>query len=191
VAPGSQKMEASNKRRDIVEKALELFGKHGARRVTIEELCLKAGVSKMTFYKYFKNKKDLIRGIKKDLMEEGFARFDEISALDIPYADKIQLMTRWKVEFAARIGAEFIREMVSIDDFLEESKRRFLANIAAGQARGELRPDISPEVLWLVVEKLQELTRDGDWKKACDDYGRYQEQVRNLVFFGLLSRESD
>jgi len=29
----------------------------------------------------------------------GFARFDEINAMDIPYPDKIELMTRWRIEF--------------------------------------------------------------------------------------------
>lgn len=181
-------MRDSRKKQDILLTARKLFSLHGARRVTIEELCRKAGVSKMTFYKYFSNKNDLVKTIKANLMEEGFGKFDEIAALKVPYPEKIQLMTRWKVEFASKIGADFIREMVSIDDFVEEAKKRFLANIASAQEEGEIREDIDPELIWIVVDKLNELTRDGSWKKVCDDYGRYQEQIRNLVFFGLLTR---
>ncbi|MDH5400751.1 MAG: TetR/AcrR family transcriptional regulator, partial [Cyclobacteriaceae bacterium] len=40
----------------IFETAKELFWKYGIRRVTIEEICKEAGVSKMTFYKFFPNK---------------------------------------------------------------------------------------------------------------------------------------
>lgn len=159
--------------------------------MTVEEICRTAGIAKMTFYKYFNNKIDLIRTIKADLMEEGFSKFDEISALKIPYPEKIQRMTTWKVEFFARIGVEFIQELGSIDDFLDEVKRRFLKNVAAAQDEGEIRKDIDPALLWLVVDKLNELTRDGSWRKVCDDYGRYQEQMRNLLFFGLLTRKGE
>ena len=122
-------------------------------------------------------------------MEEGFREFDKISELDMPYPEKIQLMTKWKVELSTRIGVDFIREMISIDDTVEEIKKRFLGNITAAQAEGEIRQDIDPEFLWMVVEKLNELTRDGSWKRVCADYGQYQTQMRNLIFFGLLTRK--
>ena len=41
----------------ILTKGKELFWKYGIKRVAIEEICKQAHVSKMTFYKYFKNKK--------------------------------------------------------------------------------------------------------------------------------------
>ncbi len=43
----------------IVEIASELFRKYGVKRVTVEEICTTAQISKMTFYKYFANKKEL------------------------------------------------------------------------------------------------------------------------------------
>ena len=46
----------SAKLQAILDAAKSLFWKHGIRRVTIEEICEVAGVSKMTYYKYFSNK---------------------------------------------------------------------------------------------------------------------------------------
>jgi len=75
-------------------------------------------------------------------------------------------MTRWKVEFGARINAEFIREMVSIDDVVANVKRRFLNNLVDARNNGEIRDDIDPEFLWLVTDKLSELVEEGAWKEV-------------------------
>ncbi|WP_372931944.1 TetR/AcrR family transcriptional regulator, partial [Mariniphaga sediminis] len=53
----------SKKYLEIMKTARELFWKHGFRRVTIQEICEKAGVSKMTFYKHFPNKIDLAKTV--------------------------------------------------------------------------------------------------------------------------------
>ena len=44
---------------DIMSTGKDLFWKYGIRRVTVEEICEKSNVSKMTFYKYFPNKETL------------------------------------------------------------------------------------------------------------------------------------
>jgi AcrR family transcriptional regulator len=187
----AQTTRRSKKREQILSTAEELFSRFGSKRVTVEELCRKADVSKMTFYKYFPNKVALVRAIKDQWVEEGFNKFDEINSMDIPFPEKIHLMTRWKVEFASRINANFIRELVSIDDVIEQSKRRFLQNIIRAQENGEIRPDIHPEFVWLVTEKLQELVKEDTWKTVFSDFGQFQEQLRNLIFFGLLTRAPD
>ena len=187
----AQKTKRSRKREQILSTAEQLFSRLGSRRVTVEEICREAGVSKMTFYKYFPNKVGLVRTIRDQWVEEGFRRFDEINAMDIPFPEKINLMTRWKVEFASRVNARFIRELVSIDDVMEQSKGRFLQNLNRAQENGEIRPDIDLEFVWLVMEKLQEMMKEETWKAVFSDFGQFQEQLRNLIFFGLLSRAPD
>ena len=187
----TQKMGRSQKRKQIIGTAEQLFSRFGSKRVTVEEICREADVSKMTFYKYFPNKVGLVRTIKEQWVAEGFKKFDEINAMDIPFSEKINLMTRWKVEFASRVNARFIRELVSIDDVMEKSKGRFLQNISRAQEDGEIRPDIDLEFLWLVMEKLQEMMKEETWKAVFSDFGQFQEQLRNLIFFGLLSRAPD
>jgi AcrR family transcriptional regulator len=49
----------NKKFQSTVNKAKELFWKYGIKKVSIEEICAEAPVSKMTFYKFFKNKNDL------------------------------------------------------------------------------------------------------------------------------------
>lgn len=187
----ASKARPSKKRQEIIETAEHLFSRFGAKRVTIEELCREAGVSKMTFYKHFANKVALVRDIRDRWVDEGFAKFDEINALDIPFPEKIDRMTHWKVAWGARINAHFIRELISNDDILVEFKRRYLANIVSAQDQGEIRSDIDPEFLWLVIEKLNELFKDGSWKQVFSKPEEYQRQLRTLLWHGLLTRKED
>ena len=60
----------SKKQQQIIETAEELFFRHGIKRVTVEEICQKASVSKMTFYKYFANKNDLAEHIILRIFEQ-------------------------------------------------------------------------------------------------------------------------
>lgn len=179
---------ASKKHDQIVLTAERLFTRHGARRVSVEELCKRADVSKMTFYKYFRNKGDLIRFIAEKWTDEGFRKFDEINALDLPFPEKIQLMTRWKVEFSSRISADFIKEIMSLDGIVEKVRQKFIKNIIEAQKKGEIRKDIRPELLLLISDKMNEIIQEDLWKAVFSNMGEFQEQLRTLLFFGLLSR---
>jgi AcrR family transcriptional regulator len=181
-------MKDSKKRKQIIETAKALFMQYGLKRVTIEEICRKAEVSKATCYKYFKNKTELAIFIRDELVKTGFAAFDDIRALDIPFTEKVNHMTQWHMTFFSQISSDFIREIVSIEDVEDEFKKRFLQNIQDAQQNGEIRPELNLELIYLVGQKLQEITRSGDWKKIFNDYGQYVEQVRTILFFGLLTR---
>jgi AcrR family transcriptional regulator len=178
-----------DRRSRILETAERLFSRFGSKRVTVEELCREAGVSKPTFYKHFRNKVELVETIRDAWVEEGFSRFDEINALDVSFPEKIDLMTRWKAKFASRVNAGFIRELVSTDDAQQRFKRGYLGNVRKAQEKGEVRDDIDPEFLWMVIEKLGELFTDGSWRKVSPDVGAYQTQLRTLLWYGLLARE--
>jgi AcrR family transcriptional regulator len=172
----------------IVSTAKELFMKHGVRRITINEICQKAGVSKVTFYRYFTNKQELAMLIRDSLMQEGFSRFDEISGREIRFAEKIDLMTEWRREFFSGMSADFIEDVFSMEDMKEKFRDRLLHVIRSAQQKGDIRKEISPELVWLVTEKMNELVTEGQWKSAVKDYGEYQGQMRLMFYHGLLTK---
>ncbi|MCJ7802330.1 MAG: TetR/AcrR family transcriptional regulator, partial [Candidatus Marinimicrobia bacterium] len=61
----------SPKFKQIVETANDLFMRFGVKRITIEEICKTAKVSKMTFYKFFKNKIELAEYIIFSIINTG------------------------------------------------------------------------------------------------------------------------
>lgn len=181
----------SKKRDQIIETARRLFSKHGARRVTVEELCREASVSKVTFYRYFTNKIALLETIRDAIADETFAAFDAIDALDIPYPEKIDRMTAWKAAQARRMDLSYIQELVSTDELHAEVHRRFLANLRGAQAAGEIRADIDLEFHWLVLGKCAELFQEGTWQQVLPDAATFSRQLRTLLWYGLLTRPDE
>jgi AcrR family transcriptional regulator len=181
-------MARERKQNTIRKTAEELFSRYGTGRVTVQEICRTAGVSKVTFYKYFRNKDDLVRRIREDLLREGFAKNDDLSGQDISLPEKVELMTRWRREHFADLNDEFRRELFSGTEATAEVKKHFLANMTEARDKGEIRPDLSLDFLWLVTETLSGLVTDGSWKKVCSDYKDFQTQMRTLFFQGLLTR---
>ncbi len=178
----------SEKYISLLETAKTLFFRHGIRRVTVEEICAESKVSKVTFYKYFKDKDDLIRVIREELTLIGFARLDEINALTLSYPEKVERMTAWRVQFFASMKGDFIKEIIDIKSVSEEIKRRYLTNIRKAQEEGEIDPTLSPELIWLVTEKFNEIVKEGKWENFLSDHTEAQSQLRQMYFYGLLKR---
>jgi AcrR family transcriptional regulator len=63
----------------IVAAALALYLAHGIKKTTIEDVSDKCGVTRATVYRYFKDKKDLVRAgfmLMVDLTQEAIADLD-------------------------------------------------------------------------------------------------------------------
>lgn len=66
--------EKENKKKRILKAALNLYGKNGFEKTTVEDITLKANVGKGTFYSFFEKKEDVLiyflnKEIKKSLEE--------------------------------------------------------------------------------------------------------------------------
>ena len=107
--------------------------------------------------------------------------------MNISYPEKIRLMSRWRVELLSKMNNEFIKEVISKEEIAEESKKRFMKNVATAQKKGEIKPEISPDLIWLITDKLHEISTEGKCHTIFSDYGKYQDQVREIIFFGLLT----
>ena len=179
----------SKKQQQLVITAENLFKKHGIKRVTIEEICQKAGVSKMTFYKYFDNKMGLVKHIWENWIEEGFSKLDEINAMDIPFPEKIERMFEWKRTFTSKVSIEFIGDFLQIEGGIEKVRKRFFDFIIESQKKGDIRPEIRPEFLMAVLDKLYELARDENLIKKYPHFMDFNRELKDFLWYGLLPRE--
>jgi len=181
----------------IVETAEILFKRFGIKRVTVEEICRKANVSKMTFYKYFSNKIELVKYIWNEWYDMAFGRYDEINAMNIPVTEKLPLMIQWKMELISDMSEEFIEEYFHVDpelekfiqDYLQKSLRRFMDYIICWQKNGDIRPEIRPEFLIAVIDKLQELFGDENLKKLYTSNTEFIHELHKLFFYGIVPRD--
>ena len=180
--------ENPKKQRKIIETAEALFLRHGIKRVTVEEICRKAGASKMTFYKYFKNKIDLVKHIWKGWMQEARTKLKKLNEIDIPFAEKIEEMFAWKTELLSKMSMEFVEEFLTINMGVEETKQWFLEFISEAQERGDVRAEIKTELLMAVIDKLYELSQDENLIRKYSSIIEFNRELKDFFWFGIYGR---
>ena len=189
-------MELDQKRDKIFTAAQTLFFKHGVRRVSIEEICREADVSKMTFYKHFKDKNDLIRAILHRLFEEGNARHRSVMDSEAPFPEKIQSIIRLKLEQSEAVGNDFVKDLhrssdpdivPMMEDMMRRNRDAWMSDFADAQRRGHIRLEIRPEFILYFIDRMMEMFVD---EKLQEHYGSRRElllEMMNFFFYGILA----
>jgi uncharacterized protein YnzC (UPF0291/DUF896 family) len=121
-------------------------------------------------------------------METGFSKFDEINSLPLSYPEKVELMTAWRIEFFSSMKNEFIKEVIDIENVASEIKQRYMLNIKQAQQNGEIDPNLSAELIWLVTEKFNEIVKEGKWEDYLTNHTETQAQLRQMYFYGIIKR---
>ena len=76
-------MKPTKSKKLILKAAKKLFFESGLNKVTIEEICAESSVSKMTFYRNFKNKEEIARSILESVFEESNTQYKSIMDQEI------------------------------------------------------------------------------------------------------------
>lgn len=190
--------QKNRKYSEIISKARDLFWKHGFKRVSVEEICRDANVSKMTYYKHFPNKIELAKIIFNDIVEEGEIRFRAIMQSDQSPAVKVKEILSMKSEKTNGISPEFMQDFYTGGDpeltgFVEKRTRQawdtLRSDYTKAQEDGIFRKDLNPELLIKVQYKLAELMDD---ESITSMYSSRQELIMefaNLIVYGIAQHE--
>jgi len=185
------------KRAQLIETGRRLFWKFGFRRVSVDEICRDANVSKMTFYRYFENKTELAKIIFSAEVRKGIERFNGIMAAEISPADKLKAIITLKAEGTHDISREFLTDFYKSNDtglktFVEEVTAEAWKEIIEGfrmaQNKGWFRKDFKPEFLIYVSQHLIPLLTDEKLLKLYDSPGDMMLEVVNFFTYGIAPR---
>lgn len=184
-------MNKNQKYISLITTSRELFWKHGVKRVSVQEVCEKAGVSKVTFYKYFKNKTELAKQVFLNEIEQGLEKFNRLIDEDLPVEKKLEKMILLKAEGTDSISQEFMQDFYlgtepELQQFVEATTRDawegVLGNWKKAQQNGLFRDDLKAEFLMSVALQMVELMRD---EKMAALYESPQEMVMEITRFML------
>jgi len=180
----------------MVDAARGLFLRHGIRRITVEEICREARVSKRTFYKQFRNRDDVALQVLRELFAESRSRLEETLAADTALEEKAREIIAVKSGLAAESDVEFYREIMNADSEPGRFARRMQcewdervrAFYLEAQARGEIRADIDVDFLLRVLVRARDLAEDPELLRIEPNFSRLVESVMKLFFYGILPR---
>ncbi|MBN2213926.1 MAG: TetR/AcrR family transcriptional regulator [Bacteroidales bacterium] len=183
----------------LVNTADMMFWKFGIRRITIDELCLEANISKMTFYKFFENKIELAKYILEKKMDEGIIKYRQIMDTDIPFTKKIAMSVKLKMEQTENLSQEFLTDVyrnpdTELFEFFESRKNDFLNEIlndySKAQKSGHLRKNLKPEFILYFLNHMFEMAKDEELYKHYDNAQELIMELTNFFFYGIMTEKN-
>jgi len=187
------------KYRDILTTARDLFWKHGFKRVSVEEICQKANVSKMTYYKYFPNKIALAKTVFNRVVEDGEKQFRKIMKEDTSAAEKLEKILLLKMEGTNSISPEFLQDFYTgsepeLKAFVEERTKRswdlLINDFRKAQEAGIFRKDFKPELMLRIQNILIGLFEDEDLTAMFETRQELIMEFVNLMIYGIAPRNN-
>lgn len=188
----------NDKHVDIVNGAKKLFWKYGLKRVTINEICENADVSRGTFYKYFDNKEQLALLIIQQVIDLSIKEYQDIMALDIKFSKKMERIIQMKLRGAEQMSKEFINDLYGGDfpelkDFMElktkESVDLIISDFREAQWNGMIRKDIKIGFIMYFINKMREILIDPQFENLYENTQEMIGELTKFFFYGIIEKD--
>jgi AcrR family transcriptional regulator len=173
-------IERISPRERILSAACELFYRHGIRAVGVDTVAEAAATNKMTLYRHFSSKDELVSGYLQRLAEKAKASWDRLEA-DYPGEPSAQLRA-WLKDMAAHVasgderGCPLANAAVELPEkdhparrvieAFKTAQRERLVQLCAAAALAE--PEMLADELFLLLEGAR-VTAQSMGRKGLDD----------------------
>lgn len=179
----------------ILCAAKGLFWKYGITKVTIEEIAKEAGLSKMTIYRYFKDKKTIASRLMCNLIEDSNSQYTYISNNSSSFKDLLISIIELKRRFIVDMSEDFMRDFISYNDpdfnillnnFQNDTWALFLKDFEKAKLKGEVRQDVKPEFLFYMINDIRIKTQDPTLLKMFDSVQNLVITLMEQLFYGII-----
>jgi AcrR family transcriptional regulator len=192
-------VDKAERRQQILEKARDVFAKHGYHAAKIDDIVAAAGIARGTFYLYFEDK----RAIFEEIVDRTFARLGmSIVRVDTEnpnrsVADQIRENIRaivhalledpatTKILLSDAVGLDpaFDRKLIS---FYEETGKLLESSLADGQARGIVAPGDARMYAIMTLGAMKEIMYQVTMRGLAYPEDRIVEEIYGFLCAGYL-----
>jgi AcrR family transcriptional regulator len=182
----------------ILRKAEELFLNYSFSRVTVDEIVRSLGMSKKTLYRYFPNKKAVIRAVVQMNQTELINNIDNlIQNKDMDYMERLKQIFKVLSLFFSKIRGSIIEDLKnhlpdiwkSINEIKRTVSRNWIRKILIeGSEKGFFRQDINPELIISIYFYLVEgyFTEKNPLEDSFSIKDRF-EAIFKILYSGILT----
>ena len=178
----------------------KLFFKFGYRRVTIKDICEGASLSKMTFYRYFKNKEEVAKIVLKNIIDESNKKFESIMESDNLFINKIENLILLNESFIDRIGIDFLNDIISLKSNIFKSlidkqsvyeEKKIEEYFKKAQKAWELNKKTPISFFIYMLKDVQEKLQDEKLKRLYNNEKDLMKDLTNYYFFGIAPKNKE
>lgn len=186
------------KQKRILQAAQDLFGRHGFKRVAIDEIAKKAGVSKGTVYNFAESKDELYFRVVEEELAEWVAEAERRMDFTKP-ADEL-LLSSGLYSFEYLDNKPTLRQLL-VDDLdysmtvwvrkLDHIRKRCSGNsvkiLELGIRQGKFRPDLDVENTALVLQDILIQALVLKYRRGVSEALVWASTAMDLILRGLKS----
>ncbi len=189
----------NDKKKAIMQTALELFDQYGFDRVTVTEIAEKAHVSKVSIYNFFESKDNLRRILIKDMLDESLEKIKELIEGEGNFVDKIEQYIQVRTWYYGKYSLQFFFEAIEsdpdlrqyFDDFNTSNKRLVMKFIEKGKRCGVFTQDASEATIEICIDMIQTyLFHNKEFRNRVERNPELAREI-NMMFLDGLIRGKD
>jgi len=185
----------NDKKKAIMQTALELFDQYGFDKVTVTEIANKAHVSKVSIYNFFESKDNLRRIIVKIMLDESLKKLTALVEEEGNFIDKIEEYIQIRTWYYGKYSLQFFFHAVEsdpelrqyFDDFNAYNKRLVMEFIDKGKKSGIFTPDASDSAIEICIDMIQTyLVHNKEIRNRFEHNPGLAREVNMLFLDGLI-----
>lgn len=182
----------------LLDVARRLFWRYGLKKVSVQEICIEADISKMTFYRYFENKIELAKAVFERETFISLKKFRDIIQEKCAPGDKIVKIIAMKRERAEGISKDFLKDFYASDamglkTYIEEKTKaawnEMLGEFKQAQLEGCFRRDLNPEFLFYFSQLAGEMLDDDRLTKLFQSRQDLLAEFSNFFAYGVSPKQ--
>jgi AcrR family transcriptional regulator len=186
------------KKENIRRSALELFKAHGIRKVSVNDIAGRAGVSPVTIYNHFGSKENLVRDVVKGMVSSTVDFYRAIMESDQPYLERFGRIVFEKNEAVRTYHGELIHSVLSedpetrrfVEEITRESDQSMMAFMEEGQRQGYISPGLSQKSILLYTEMFQTMAfAHPELFGNREEGSKLLGELMRLFLYGVMGRE--
>ncbi len=191
-------MSDTDTKTNILSAAEDMFMQHGYSKVTMEEIASGLGISKKTLYKFFPNKKELLKELMIRRQSEFMDHIEEIwKREDLDFVGKFRNTLDFlgerssktnKLQDVRRIAPDIWKEIIDFrrGKSFERIRRLFEAGFETGIFRNDIDKDI---VILVYTNAVESIVNPEALSELPCTAGQAIETISKIIFEGILTEE--
>lgn len=184
------------KRESIIQAALDLFMQYGFKKVSVNDIAIKANVSPVTIYNHFENKDNLVYEVIRYQLGSMMENYKSIIYGDGTFPEKIRAIVFNKVEVASQFRGELafitfrdnsIYKQPLLEEFEQQALEITLDLFGEGKSEGYIGKDISEQTLIIYFDILRSgISSSTRLYTDEESYPRIVRELNELFLYGLV-----
>ncbi len=183
------------KKKAIIEAAQELFAHHGYKNVGINEIAEKSGISHVSIYNYFGDKKGLAVEALASILDKAIEDYEKALAQDIPFAEKLKQIMELKYSKIEEVTRSYFSTLAWDDKAFQEIYQEaayvkavpvYMRFIELGKEEGAIDPHIPTDAIMAYIFQVMPLLQHKDYLQTSTDY---KWGLFKLFLYGILGKE--